>query len=642
MQENIRNCSIAVVALVVVLLTLVGPACAGRAILVDMTHGERLEIDGTGSNLHIGDPKYSVISNATAWADDMRAHCYTVDLLTTGPISATSLSGYDEFAIICPDNITTGPAYFTQSEADAIMTFVNNGHGLLLIGDNLLGSGDTMKNMTDEYDAPYTYAEILNDLTSRMGLNVTFGTDVVVSDVADERTGGPKCNVWAYTGNMSHALWTDPNSFDRFSCWHTCSIDIDPTYHAVAWGSDTMYTTENNDAYTPVVKPIGSNPIVLATAEPATGTGRIVFLGDAAIHGTSPAITNDPLYKDPNYHLDLLHQNIARYLTNPPLRSCDAISTEKYEFWPDDGVYAKGCGLLSNTQYKLWIQNATVNEGDALDAGEDPSGVQETVTTDTNGNFGPILIWSIPSDSLANRLLYRDYNIVADNQGSGTAGTYHDADDSIIDFEVELPQVWNLSINTNRTLAEQNQIELTWEGRAYAYDIRTSGQFPCAGDAWGSGAWDVADTCWINDANSSSPYSDPIYATPVETYYKVVNAGEDIGEWGEVVGKYDVNLAVKDAWISVPHQVKVTDISEVLKYSHWPGVRLEGGSPGTADFVFVISADGSSTSNARLMAGGSWYGAVDLQSNKAFHILTEKGIYQGPNANVTLRLFLEG
>lgn len=639
MRENIRNYSITVVALAVVLLILVGPACAGRAILVDMTHGERLEIDGTGSNLHISDPRYCVIVNATAWADDMRDHGYTVDLLTTGPITATDLNGYDEFAVICPDNNTTGPAYFAQGEADVIKTFVENGHGLLLAGDILLGSGDNMTQMLDEYNASYTYAEILNDLTGKMSLNVTFGTDVVVSDNASERTGGPKGNVWMHTGDMSHELWTDPNSIDKFSCWHTCSIDIDPTYHAVAWGSDTQYTTEMNDAYTPVVKPMGSNPIALATA--GLGTGRIVFFEDAALQRTSPAMSDDEFYKSPHYHLDLLHQNIARYLTNPPVRSCDASGTDKYEFWPDDGVYAKGCGLIPSTTYKLWIQNATVNEGDALDSGEDPSGAQETVTTDTSGNFGPTLIWSLPSDSLANRLLYRDYNIVADNQGSGTVGTYHDVDDSIIDFDVELPQVWNLSINTNRTLAEQNQIALTWEGRAYAYDIYVSSQFPCAGGAWSHGAWEVFGTSWTNDVNSATPYSDPIYATPVEIYYKVMNAGEDVGEWGEVVGKYDVNLAVGDAFMSIPHRVKVADINEVLMYSVWPGTRLEGGTFLTGDKVYAVDPDGSAQPSAYLKTDGTWSASLDVQSNKAIHISTMMGTYQAP-ANVTLRLSLEG
>jgi len=107
---------------------------------------------------------------------------------------------------------------------------------------------------------------------------------------------------------------------------------------------------------------------------------------------------------------------------DPVIISCNGTGAAQDGFCLGDSVWVKGTGLAPVIEYKLWIQNDSVNDGDTLDSTEDPSGLQETVTTETDGSFGPIKIWSaIPAGSAVN------YDIVVDDQD----GVYNADDDGI-------------------------------------------------------------------------------------------------------------------------------------------------------------------------------------------------------------------
>jgi len=113
--------------------------------------------------------------------------------------------------------------------------------------------------------------------------------------------------------------------------------------------------------------------------------------------------------------------------------SCDSGGIESDLFAPGQGVYVKVLGLSPSTDYNIWIQSNPVAEGSTLDTEDDPSGSQESVTTDANGNLSRTLIWSIPVDA---PITHHEYDIILDNQEAGNVGTYNAADDGIDDASV--------------------------------------------------------------------------------------------------------------------------------------------------------------------------------------------------------------
>ncbi|MFC2060763.1 C1 family peptidase, partial [Chloroflexota bacterium] len=107
--------------------------------------------------------------------------------------------------------------------------------------------------------------------------------------------------------------------------------------------------------------------------------------------------------------------------------SGDAAGTERDFFNPGHDVYVKALGLSENTTYNVWVQPDPVTEGNTLNPAADPSGIQETITTDTNGNLLPKLIWSIPADAIASS---QNLDIILDKAGTGE-GTFNQTDDAI-------------------------------------------------------------------------------------------------------------------------------------------------------------------------------------------------------------------
>jgi hypothetical protein len=116
--------------------------------------------------------------------------------------------------------------------------------------------------------------------------------------------------------------------------------------------------------------------------------------------------------------------SIPNPVQGPIITSCNSAGTEINEFAPGENVSVKATGLEASTAYKIWLQDSQVNEGDSLIVGENPSSAEtpKEVTTDGSGNFVATLIWAIPSDA---PVTHHEYDIVVDNQDSGTVGTYN-------------------------------------------------------------------------------------------------------------------------------------------------------------------------------------------------------------------------
>ena len=456
MKTKIGIAALAVIAFVCVLaltpvaVAIPNPENPTAKILVDMTHGERLEIDGTTSNISVTDP-YDVIVDATAWADDMREQGYAVDLFTSGEITASALSGYNMLAIICPDNTTSGPAYFTQDEADAIKAFVQKGGGLLLIGDNLLGTGDTPQDYENEYDAVYTYDIILNDLGDKTGFNVTFRNDTMCSDNESERIagGGPKGNIWTSNGSKSHRLWTDPNTFSKYTSWHACTLDIDPDYDKIAWGVNTTYSTVKSRDYSPNITEEGSFPIAMATED--FGDGTVVWLGDASLQGH---VHYGRLYDEPSYNLSKLHQNIAKYVM-PIYDFNSGAGTNKWAF-------EKQVGNSPTASQP----NSEFSSADYDKIKKDDGERKESVT-DTDGQYAAHR-FNISIDQAATNI--STINVTWNGKGwhdsatdgaklyiyNFTAGSYRELNSTTLDTEVDLTGSVNTTLGISNYISSSN------------------------------------------------------------------------------------------------------------------------------------------------------------------------------------------
>lgn len=130
-------------------------------------------------------------------------------------------------------------------------------------------------------------------------------------------------------------------------------------------------------------------------------------------------------------YADMQHSSVSivQLQLLPVITSCDESGNETNQFAPGQSVYVRGSGLEANTNYKIWIQDNAVEEGDALNTTENPSTTTpKAVTTDAGGNLTPTLIWSIPSDA---PITHHSYDLIFDNQQAGTVGTYNSTSDGI-------------------------------------------------------------------------------------------------------------------------------------------------------------------------------------------------------------------
>ena len=316
MQKNIRNYDIKIVLLAAALLMLALPVCAqSGTILVDLTHAERVSIDGTTSpNLDTTDNNRTF--NWTDWATYMRDEGCTVDVLTAGPITSGTLKDCDVLIIAEPDVTASGPAYFTADECGTIKTFVEDGGGLLLMGTQYVG-GSTYQEFVDDYDTVYYYPQIHNALLDNLSVGMSFAEGMISTDPYDvmvdetDGIGGPKGNIWIHTGDKTHPIWNNVTN-GTFAYWHGCSINVtDEGIVRVATGDDDTYTSAKNMGYLPKVKSEGSYPVSIAAA--GYGAGKIVAYGDAGCwQGATPF--GSSTFNNPDYHAQEIASNLIAYL----------------------------------------------------------------------------------------------------------------------------------------------------------------------------------------------------------------------------------------------------------------------------------------------------------------------------------------
>ncbi len=79
------------------------------------------------------------------------------------------------------------------------------------------------------------------------------------------------------------------------------------------------------------------------------------------------------------------------------VETVDSDGQTKQVFSVDEPVYLEATGLTPNTEYCVWIQSSMPGNGQPFNFSDDPSGGQESFTTDESGNgnyVGVLEIWS--------------------------------------------------------------------------------------------------------------------------------------------------------------------------------------------------------------------------------------------------------
>ncbi|MEA1895336.1 MAG: FG-GAP repeat protein, partial [Euryarchaeota archaeon] len=178
--------------------------------------------------------------------------------------------------------------------------------------------------------------------------------------------------------------------------------------------------------------------------------------------GASVAISSDCMVVGADHKDDADTNSGSAYIYDIPIRisSCDSDGNPQDQFAEGATVYVTGTNLPASTGYKLWIQDEAVSVGDALAAGEDPSGAQELVSTDAGGTLPVTAIWQIYPDATAT---HTRYDIVADNQAAGVVGTYHTSSDlldsaSTAGFVAPVPGMYALT-TTDAVIALQIEVD---------------------------------------------------------------------------------------------------------------------------------------------------------------------------------------
>jgi len=191
------------------------------------------------------------------------------------------LSNYDVYVVVEPNRL------FTASEKTAIMNFVSNGGGLMMIADHTAattgGTDSNGYNPSDRDGDGYDSPRVWNDLMTNNGINNThpFGFNIDYIDINDQ----PSSNV--YTGTNANAqivLNGAAGTASKIAFYDGTTATLFPADNANVQGL-FWRTGFTNGGTTGVMA-------LLSTY----GSGRVVFIGDSSDADDGTGDTNDSLF----------------------------------------------------------------------------------------------------------------------------------------------------------------------------------------------------------------------------------------------------------------------------------------------------------------------------------------------------------
>lgn len=202
--------------------------------------------------------------------------------LTYGDASnPQDLSNYHVFMVIEPNKL------FTPAEKTALMNFVSNGGGLMMIADHTAattaGTDANGYNPSDRDGNGYDSPRVWNDLMSNNGINNSypFGFNVDFVDISEKPT------TKVYTGSNSHAqklLNGNAGTASKLAFYGGTTATLHPSYNGNVQG-----------LFWRMSGTVGNNDKVMALLS-TYGTGRIVFVGDSSPCDDGTGDTGDNLF----------------------------------------------------------------------------------------------------------------------------------------------------------------------------------------------------------------------------------------------------------------------------------------------------------------------------------------------------------
>lgn len=224
----------------------------------------------------------------SAWAVELVKRGELVETLPVGTAitygnssNPQDLSNYDVYVVIEPNKL------FTAAEKTAIMNFVANGGGLMMVADHTAastaGTDSNGYNPSDRDGDGYDSPRVWNDLMSNNGINNNkpFGFNVDYIDISEK----PSTKV--YTGTSTNAqivLNGAAGSATKLAFYNGTTATLFPAQNSTVQG---LFWRNSST--------LGGSTGVMALIA-TYGTGRVVFVGDSSPSDDGTGDPNDNLF----------------------------------------------------------------------------------------------------------------------------------------------------------------------------------------------------------------------------------------------------------------------------------------------------------------------------------------------------------
>jgi hypothetical protein len=191
------------------------------------------------------------------------------------------LSNYDVFVVVEPNRL------FTAAEKTALINFVSNGGGLMMIADHTAattaGTDANGYNPSDRDGDGFDSPRVWNDLMTNNGINNNnlFGFNINYVDISE----GPSTNVYTGTNaNAQKVLNGATGTASKLAFYNGSTATLLPNNNSSVQGLFWRNSATNGG---------NSNAMALLATY---GTGRVVFIGDSSPADDGTGDTGDNLF----------------------------------------------------------------------------------------------------------------------------------------------------------------------------------------------------------------------------------------------------------------------------------------------------------------------------------------------------------